>query len=136
MSALDFLVANAAEIWSVPPVAIRGERRTARVVEARQAVMYVAIEQLGMKYTRVALYLNRDHTTVMAAVRRFPKRIADDAACLAKVEQLSAAALNVPMDVKTACDMLIDRMARGLRNIAMKDPARLRELIREINNAA
>jgi hypothetical protein len=136
MSALDFLVANAAEIWSAPVVAIKGERRTRRIVEARHAVMYIAVHQLGMDYSRVGRYLGRDHTTVMSAVRKFPRWIADDADCLARVERLSAAALNVPMDIKTACDMLVDRMARGLRNIATHDPVRFRELIAEINKAS
>jgi chromosomal replication initiation ATPase DnaA len=53
----------------IPISAIYGPRRTARISLARGLVMYLAREA-GMSYPEIGNAMNRDHTTVIKAVRR------------------------------------------------------------------
>jgi chromosomal replication initiation ATPase DnaA len=49
---------------------MRGPDRTAAIAEARQALMWILRNRLGMSYPAIAATLNRDHSTVMHGVRR------------------------------------------------------------------
>lgn len=49
--------------------AILSPCREVHIVRARDAVCFIA-RRMGMTYPKIARELNRDHTTIMAAVRR------------------------------------------------------------------
>jgi chromosomal replication initiation ATPase DnaA len=52
---------------------IRGER-TKAVVRAREAVFHHLLSKYGFSYSEVATVLDVDHTTVIAAMKRFRTR--------------------------------------------------------------
>jgi chromosomal replication initiation ATPase DnaA len=61
--------------WSVPIDEIKGRRRTARVVQARKALMLLLHEQ-GFSYPRIGAVLGRHHSTVIHGVRRMQREAA------------------------------------------------------------
>ncbi|MFA6984593.1 MAG: helix-turn-helix domain-containing protein [Arenimonas sp.] len=67
------------------------ERRTAKIVHARQVAMYLAktmtprsLPEIGRKFG------GRDHTTVLHAVRKIEKLLTTDAKLLAEIDALKA----------------------------------------------
>lgn len=64
----EIALAVAAET-SLPISAIYGTSRVHDIVMARQLVMYLAHLD-GLSYPAIGKAMNRDHTTVMAAVKR------------------------------------------------------------------
>ncbi len=66
---------------------VRGNRRTADLVEPRQVCMYLLRKELGIPLEQVAKELNRnDHTTVLHAIERVEKRMEQDGEFKGKVE--------------------------------------------------
>jgi chromosomal replication initiation ATPase DnaA len=61
---------------AMPISAIYGASRSSPIVAARQLVMYLA-RQDGMPYDAIGRALNKNHTTVMDAVRRETERRAE-----------------------------------------------------------
>lgn len=89
-------LSRAAEIYNVAPAAamelaaewcaacgvtmneIRGPSRNARMVRARQGLMYVLHHRLGMSLPDIGRMMRRDRTTVVHGVRAEEKRRAID----------------------------------------------------------
>lgn len=59
-----------AEAHYVDPTRILGHDRRTEAVAARQAVCYIAVTLFGHGYAQTGRDLDRDHTTVINAVRR------------------------------------------------------------------
>lgn len=76
------------EIFDVTPREIKGERRTAYIALARQAVMYLMREELGLPLEKVAKEVNRkDHTTVLHACEKIGEMIKKDERIRGKLEK-------------------------------------------------
>lgn len=65
------LVDHVAEAHHVTRGDVLGRGRTKRVAQARHAVMR-ALRDMGMSYPEIGRLLGRDHTTVLAALRKAP----------------------------------------------------------------
>lgn len=65
------LVDHIAEAHHVTRGDVLGRGRTKRVAAARHAVMR-AMRDMGMSYPEIGGLLDRDHSTVMAALRKAP----------------------------------------------------------------
>lgn len=63
------IVASVAQMSGLTATAIKGPCKKMEFVQARDVVCYIARRE-GMSYPIIARELNRDHTTIMAAVRR------------------------------------------------------------------
>lgn len=63
------IIADVAQVSGIAPSSITGPCRAVEFVRARDVVCYIASRE-GMSYSQIGRVLNRDHTTVMAAVRR------------------------------------------------------------------
>lgn len=70
------IVLASSDHFGIPVNQIMGERGSARVAQARQLAMSLAMELTGAQTERIARYFNRDHKTVMHAANVVPGRVA------------------------------------------------------------
>lgn len=67
------------EVFGVNEKEVRGPRRFRYLAQPRHAAMYVAHKRAGASLNKIGrLVGNRDHTTVMNAVRVVGKRLTDE----------------------------------------------------------
>ncbi|MEK7092145.1 MAG: chromosomal replication initiator protein DnaA [Patescibacteria group bacterium] len=65
----DDVVKKVCEFYNIKPTQIRGPKRDASLVRARQVAMYLLKTNLGLTYTEIGNLLGgRDHTTIMYGV--------------------------------------------------------------------
>jgi len=64
-----------ASVLDVPRPELLSARRTPRVARARQLAMYLTRELTALSLAQIAREFNRDHTTVMHAIKSVAKRI-------------------------------------------------------------
>lgn len=67
---LNWVVKMAAEYFAVDEEQILSENREHPVARARQVVIAVLVRRWRMSYPQVGRLVNRDHTTVLHALRR------------------------------------------------------------------
>jgi hypothetical protein len=97
MKAITTLGEHAADLWGVPPALVFGETRTSReAVEARFAVMHVAVKRLGISAVKTARALGRDHSTVLHGCRRAEALAADNLVFRALLDQLAEFSRDIP----------------------------------------
>lgn len=77
-NAVHKIVDVVADFFGVTPAQIYGPRRFTRIAAARQAVMYLANQNLRLSTNHIGESLGRDHTTVMHGIRATQKAIALD----------------------------------------------------------
>lgn len=70
------IVAEVSVSTGIPPSQIMGRSRLAPVADARALCMFIARRQ-GFSLSRIGKSMNRDHTTVLAAIRKMTQRAAD-----------------------------------------------------------
>lgn len=75
-------------LFKISKVDMRGSARTQHIAAARQCLMYWARRLLGMSYPRIGQMMNRDHTTVIHGVRKWPMVRADMGRHLRVLEEL------------------------------------------------
>lgn len=63
------ILAKVSEFFDIPVDDIKGVKRFREIVTARKAFCQVCFRELYISCTRVATFINRDHTTVLSAVR-------------------------------------------------------------------
>ncbi len=68
-NACQLTVDAVADLSGIPAEEIMGRRRVADVVFARHAAMYL-MRKANRSYPQIGLWFNRDHTTIMHAVRQ------------------------------------------------------------------
>lgn len=88
-------VAAAAEVWRVLPQEVLSRRRTADVLEPRQAAMLLAARLTDQPAARIAARLDRDHTTVLHGLARARERAARDDAFAARLDAAERLALTL-----------------------------------------
>lgn len=66
---VDALILKTARAYGTTPEAIRGPSRTKHIVAARHAV-FAELRLAGWSFPAIGAHLNRDHTTVMAALAK------------------------------------------------------------------
>jgi chromosomal replication initiator protein len=59
-----------AEYYNVPPHEILGKSKKARYTKPRQAFCWLCRLKLEKTYPQIGRFLNRDHTTIIHAVRK------------------------------------------------------------------
>ena len=70
------IVSRVCQYYSVKPTQLRGPKRDAGLVRARQVAMYLLKTRLGMTYSEVGNILGgRDHTTIMHGVNKMEELI-------------------------------------------------------------
>lgn len=81
----DDIIKNVCAFYAVKPTQLRGPKRDASLVKARQIVMYLLKTELGMTFMEIGNLLGgRDHTTIMHGVDKIEDlvenkaRISDD----------------------------------------------------------
>ena len=85
------LVARAAQIWGVSREEILSAQVSPRVFMPRAAVAHVAVRTCGLTYPRTGHGLgDRDHTTILNAVRRAAVYAQQDIDFRAKLAELAA----------------------------------------------
>lgn len=78
-----------AYFYHIPPREMTSARRARSIAYPRQVAMYLARTMTPKSYPHIGrLFGNRDHTTVLHAVRAVEKRCANDVAYLHDVESL------------------------------------------------
>lgn len=86
LSAIRAIQLACASYFNVAPIEMRSVRRARPIVNARQVAMYLAKTLTPFSYPQIGRQFgNRDHTTVLHAVRRVTAKMQDDAAFLADV---------------------------------------------------
>lgn len=86
---VERVVHHAAAIWRLQPSSIIGRQKLQLVVQPRQAVMFVAVKELGISTTRVGAALNRDHTSVIHGCDVAHQRMFRDPEYMANVVELT-----------------------------------------------
>ncbi|MCL4418986.1 chromosomal replication initiator protein DnaA [Patescibacteria group bacterium] len=67
----DELIKNVCSFYKVKPTQIKGEKRDAFLVKARQIAMYLLKKELDLSYVEIGNILGgRDHTTIMYGVNK------------------------------------------------------------------
>jgi len=67
----DDVLKNICDFYGVKPTQVKGEKRDARLVRARQVCMYVFKTEGGLTYSEIGNLLGgRDHTTIMHGVEK------------------------------------------------------------------
>lgn len=81
----DDVIKNVCDFYGIKPTQLRGPKREASLVKARQIVMYILKTELGMTFMEIGNILGgRDHTTIMHGVDKIgllvenKTRISDD----------------------------------------------------------
>lgn len=69
---IDQVFADAGQIYKVQKERILGKRRLPGIVHARFYV-YRRLRKLGLSYPMIGMVCNRDHTTVIYALKRLEK---------------------------------------------------------------
>ncbi len=65
------IVKTACEFYAIKPTQLKGPRRTASLVRARQVTMYLLQKELGLTLSEIGNILGgRDHTTIMHGVEK------------------------------------------------------------------
>jgi chromosomal replication initiator protein len=79
-----------ARVAGVPRAEILSPRRTPRVAQARQLAMYLCRELTPLSLAEVARAFDRDHSTVMHAVRAVSARIEPDSETAAVIHDVKS----------------------------------------------
>lgn len=70
----DDVIRNICNFYSIKPTLVKGPRRNARLVKARQIIMYLLKKELSLSYAEIGNILGgRDHTTIMHGVEKIEK---------------------------------------------------------------
>ncbi len=72
---LPSIEAAVCAVYGLTPAELRSPSRAAKVVQARQVAMYLARELTGLSLAAIARSFDRDHTTVLHAVRAVTGRL-------------------------------------------------------------
>ena len=72
----DDLIKRVCMFYNIKPTQIRGPRRDASLVRARQVAMYLLKKELGLTFVEIGNLLGgRDHTTVMYGVQKLEDQV-------------------------------------------------------------
>lgn len=74
----DDFVEHACSFYNVKPTQLKGPKRDASLVRARQVTMYLLKKELGLSYVEIGNVLGgRDHTTIMHGVEKVENMLKD-----------------------------------------------------------
>lgn len=65
-------------VFQVTGLELRSAKRGGKALIARHAVFYIAAKLTSMSIAQMGRLLQRDHTSVLNALKRFPLRLVDD----------------------------------------------------------
>lgn len=71
----DKVIAAVAEVYGITPKDIIGKSQTREFVVPRQIAMFLTRKLLKLPYMKIGEFLQRDHSTVMSAIRHIEKQI-------------------------------------------------------------
>jgi hypothetical protein len=74
----SLVATEACKFFELPRRELVGRRQTKGVTLARQTVMYLARQYTGLSMPEIGRRLNRDHTTVLHAIRKVEGLLRDD----------------------------------------------------------
>jgi hypothetical protein len=138
------LCLRAGEIWGVNTLELKGQRRCQAIARPRQAVMYVAVKELGLSTGVVGNALGgRDHSTVMHGCKAVLARVDANPAYRAEVKALIAYSQEIPQsaflpdtreirDVRVALERAAQDAVAQLIDLAVADPDAFRELLADV----
>ena len=91
----DGVLQATAQEFGIGAGQILGRGRTARVAQARQVVMYLLVEELGMSPTETGRFLSgRNHSTALHGAGRIRAGLSEDARLRQAVERIKGALLD------------------------------------------
>lgn len=86
----DAILSTTAQMFATTVEDLRGPSRTHEMVRARQAAMYLCRELTDLSLPRIGEIFERDHTTVMHALRKVNQRMNSDRQYLNKIQEITA----------------------------------------------
>lgn len=75
-------------VFQVTGVELRSAKRGGKALIARHAVFYIAAKLTTMSIAQMGRLLQRDHTSVLNALKKFPLRMLDDVDLRSAVESI------------------------------------------------
>lgn len=97
MRAIAMLCQHACELWGINVHQLKGAGRAQNVAAPRQAIMYVAVKELGISTGIIAQALGRsDHTTIIHGCKAVLKRVDKDIVYKARVKALISFSHDIP----------------------------------------
>ena len=86
---IEKIIEEVARTFGVTPEEIRSEKRRAQISNARQVAMYAVREITQIPYEAIGKeFGNRDHSTIVYAIQKMEKKIAQDPKTKATVEDI------------------------------------------------
>ena len=106
-----------AQAFGVGLDGLRGERRSAPLIHARQVAMYLAHELTGASLSGLGRAFGRDHSTVARSVTKVRESMAEDTELAALIADLDRRARRLAAEDHAASrdEALIDRMTAEFR---------------------
>ena len=90
VSPVSRIQAEVAHYYGLSLPVMLSDRRDAHLARSRQMAMYLAREITPQSLPAIARRFNRDHSTVMSAIKAVKQRIASDANCARDAKVLRA----------------------------------------------
>lgn len=84
----DIITRASAKYFKVRPEDIMSKKRTKELAFARQTAMFLCNELTSLSLTKIGSHFNRDHTTVIHAIKRIEALAAEDGAFSAAIDEL------------------------------------------------
>lgn len=97
LTIINFVAAS----FGITVPTIIGESRQKLAVTSRHVACYLGFKHTGMSMAAIGRRLDRDHTTIMHAIRKIKQRIADDTILALIVSEIESRLLSLPYDPKT-----------------------------------
>ncbi len=83
------IIVSVADYYSVTESQVRSKVRTLQIALARQISMYLCRKLLDLPYMEIGKEFQRDHSTVMSAIRKIENSIKTDPALSRNIDELS-----------------------------------------------
>lgn len=86
---VEKIINESARTHGVNPEELRGQKRDSRTAQARQIAMYIVREMTNLSTTDIGKeFGNRDHATVLHAIKKVADKVAVDSALRATIEDI------------------------------------------------
>ncbi len=88
INSIDNIIANVSDVTGVRLHEIMSSRREQGIVDAKQIVVYLAVETTDKSYCQIARAISKDHTTVMHTYKKAKYKVDVDMRWLTKLRRV------------------------------------------------
>jgi chromosomal replication initiator protein len=86
----DDVIRTVCDFYQIKPTQLRGPKRDASIVKARQVTMFLLKNKMGLTYTEIGNLLGgRDHTTIMHGVEKIELLVDNKAAIVEDITRIT-----------------------------------------------